>query len=192
VGQLIISRGPLRLTPLFLQHPTAITNFAYTVCCGLFFLTPAITIFPSLTKASSYRFDLFDIRFNSEEAYLFFKFVSQRYERHSTIITSNKSFGDWQELFGDAVIAAAILDILLHPCKVINIKGYSYRLKTSKSINHRFIKQAKRWITVKIINLGWYTLSFPLTDMAIDSKMVTSACKTCHFFIELLWFFPEW
>lgn len=66
---------------------------------------------------------------NSQEAYLFFQFVSYRYEKRSTIITSNKSFIDWQELFGDPVIATAILDRLLHHCKVTNIKGHSYRLK---------------------------------------------------------------
>ncbi len=66
---------------------------------------------------------------NAHEAHLFFQFVSSRYERTSTIITSNKSFIDWQELFGDQVIASAILDRLLHHCKVINIKGHSYRLK---------------------------------------------------------------
>lgn len=66
---------------------------------------------------------------HSQEAYLFFQFVSHRYERSSTIITSNKSFTDWQELFGDAVIATAILDRLLHHCRVINIKGHSYRLR---------------------------------------------------------------
>lgn len=66
---------------------------------------------------------------NTHEAYLFFQFVSYRYEKGSTIITSNKSFADWQELFGDHVIATAILDRLLHHCKVINIKGHSYRLK---------------------------------------------------------------
>jgi len=65
----------------------------------------------------------------SQEAYLFFQFVSYRYERSSTIITSNKSFSDWQELFGDTVIASAILDRLLHHCKVVNIKGHSYRLQ---------------------------------------------------------------
>ena len=64
-----------------------------------------------------------------EEAYLFFQFVSHRYERSSTIITSNKSFGDWQEFFGDPVIATAILDRLLHHCRVVNIKGHSYRLR---------------------------------------------------------------
>lgn len=66
---------------------------------------------------------------NANEAYLFFQFVSSRYERASTIITSNKSFIDWQELFGDQIIASAILDRLLHHCRVINIKGHSYRLK---------------------------------------------------------------
>ena len=69
------------------------------------------------------------------EAYLFFQFVCHRYERASTIITSNKSFGDWQELFGEPVIATAILDRLLHHCQVINIKGHSYRLK-----KHNFSK----------------------------------------------------
>lgn len=72
----------------------------------------------------------------TEEAYLFFQFVSHRYERSSTIITSNKSFGDWQELFGDPVIATAILDRMLHHCKVVNIKGHSYRLR-----GHSFSKQ---------------------------------------------------
>jgi DNA replication protein DnaC len=66
---------------------------------------------------------------DSREAYLFFQFISYRYEKNSTIITSNKSFIDWQELFGDNVIASAILDRLLHHSRVINIKGHSYRLK---------------------------------------------------------------
>jgi DNA replication protein DnaC len=66
---------------------------------------------------------------DSQEAYLFFQFVSYRYEKSSTILTSNKSFGDWQELFGDAVIATAILDRLLHHCNVVNMKGHSYRLR---------------------------------------------------------------
>jgi DNA replication protein DnaC len=64
-----------------------------------------------------------------EEAHLFFQFVSYRYERASTIITSNKSFTEWGELFGDPVVVTAILDRLLHHCRVINIKGKSYRLK---------------------------------------------------------------
>lgn len=78
---------------------------------------------------------------DSKEAYLFFQFVSYRYERSSTVITSNKSFGDWQELFGDAVIATAILDRLLHHCKVINIKGHSYRLREHAFANQGLTKE---------------------------------------------------
>ncbi len=66
---------------------------------------------------------------SAHEAYLFFQFVSARYEKASTIMTSNKSFIDWQELFGDKVIASAVLDRLLHHCRVVNIKGHSYRLR---------------------------------------------------------------
>lgn len=64
-----------------------------------------------------------------EESHLFFQFISYRYEKSSTIITSNKSFMEWGDLFGDPVIVTAILDRLLHHCHVINIKGKSYRLK---------------------------------------------------------------
>jgi DNA replication protein DnaC len=78
---------------------------------------------------------------DSKEAYLFFQFVSHRYEKHSTIITSNKSFTDWQELFGDPVIATAILDRLLHHCKVINIKGHSYRLKEHTTVKEQLMRK---------------------------------------------------
>ena len=64
-----------------------------------------------------------------EESHLFFQFISTRYEKASTIITSNKSFTEWGDLFGDPVIVTAILDRLLHHCRVINMKGRSYRLK---------------------------------------------------------------
>jgi DNA replication protein DnaC len=63
------------------------------------------------------------------EADLFFQVVSARYERSSTIVTSNKGFGDWGELMGDPVLASAILDRLLHHSHIINIRGESYRLK---------------------------------------------------------------
>jgi DNA replication protein DnaC len=69
---------------------------------------------------------------NRQEAHLFFQFVSRRYERASTVITSNKSFSEWEEMFGDPVIASAILDRLLHHCRVVNIKGNSYRMKGYK------------------------------------------------------------
>jgi len=63
-----------------------------------------------------------------EECNLFFRFIANRYEKSSTIITSNKAFSDWTELFHDPVIVTAILDRLLHHSTVINIRGNSYRL----------------------------------------------------------------
>ena len=73
-----------------------------------------------------------------EECNLFFRFIAVRYEKASTIVTSNKAFSDWAELFHDPVIVSAFLDRLLHHSAVINIKGNSYRLKgklTQKEVN---------------------------------------------------------
>ena len=66
---------------------------------------------------------------NREECNLFFRFIANRYEKSSTIITSNKAFSDWTELFHDPVVVTAILDRLLHHSTVVNIRGNSYRLK---------------------------------------------------------------
>ena len=63
----------------------------------------------------------------------FFTLVSARYERGSIILTSNKGFGEWGELLGDSVIAAAILDRLLHHSHVLNIRGESYRLAEKRT-----------------------------------------------------------
>ncbi len=64
-----------------------------------------------------------------EAANLLFQLINKRYEKSSTIITTNKSFSKWGELFGDNMIANAILDRLLHHSHVINIAGRSYRTK---------------------------------------------------------------
>jgi DNA replication protein DnaC len=58
-----------------------------------------------------------------------FQVVNRRYTRASTIITSNKTVGEWAETFGDEALAAAILDRLLHDAEVLAINGPSYRLK---------------------------------------------------------------
>jgi DNA replication protein DnaC len=68
------------------------------------------------------------IPFEPEAANLFFQLVSSRYERASLIVTSNKQFGRWGEVFGDDV-AAAMIDHLVHHAEVIALKGDSYRLK---------------------------------------------------------------
>ena len=64
-----------------------------------------------------------------EASNLLFQLISKRYEKKSTIITSNKPLNKWHEIFGDAVLANAILDRLLHHSKVITINGPSYRTK---------------------------------------------------------------
>ena len=62
-------------------------------------------------------------------ANLFFQLISRRYERGPMILTSNQSFGSWGEVFGDRVIATAVLDRILHHAITLNIRGNSYRLK---------------------------------------------------------------
>ena len=62
-------------------------------------------------------------------ANLFFQLVSRRYERGAIILTSNQSLGAWGEVFGDPVIATAVLDRLLHHSITVNIRGESYRLR---------------------------------------------------------------
>ena len=64
-----------------------------------------------------------------EAANMLFQLINKRYEKSSTIITTNKSFSKWGELFGDNMIANAILDRLLHHSHVISITGKSYRTK---------------------------------------------------------------
>jgi hypothetical protein len=69
------------------------------------------------------------IPFEAEAANLFFQLVSSRYERASLIVTSNKPFGRWGEVFGDDTVAAAMIDRLVNHAEVIALKGDSYRLK---------------------------------------------------------------
>lgn len=65
-------------------------------------------------------------------AQFLFQLVSRRYQKTSLIITSNKSYGDWGEIFADQVLASAILDRVLHHSTTINIRGQSYRLREKR------------------------------------------------------------
>src|SRR5437660_1112071 len=58
-----------------------------------------------------------------------FQVVSRRYDKGSIILTSNRGFGDWNQVFADGVVASAIVDRLLHKATVLNIKGKSYRMR---------------------------------------------------------------
>jgi DNA replication protein DnaC len=69
------------------------------------------------------------IPFDPQAANLMFMLVSRRYERASLIVTSNKPFSAWGEIFGDDVTAAAMIDRLVHHAEILALKGDSYRLK---------------------------------------------------------------
>ena len=62
-------------------------------------------------------------------AMLFFQLVNRRYEVASTVLTSNKGFEEWGEILGDEVMAAALIDRLVHHCHIVNIRGNSYRMR---------------------------------------------------------------
>lgn len=82
-----------------------------------------------------------------DEASLFFRLLCRRYEKASMIVTSNKSFVDWGEIFNDHVLATAILDRLLHHSTTINIKGESYRLKEKRRAGMLSPKQPREEVT---------------------------------------------
>ena len=69
------------------------------------------------------------IPFDPEAANLMFSLVSARYERASVIVTSNKPFSAWGEIFGDEVVAVAMIDRLVHHAEILALKGDSYRLR---------------------------------------------------------------
>lgn len=91
-----------------------------------------------LKKLSSYKLLIIDelgyLPISKEDSKLFFQLVDKRYEKYSTIITTNINFSEWDGIFGDVVTANAILDRLLHHSNIVTIKGKSFRLKdiTSK------------------------------------------------------------
>jgi DNA replication protein DnaC len=68
-------------------------------------------------------------RLSAEQAQALFELIAARYQRRSTILTSNLTFGEWGSLLGDAVLATALLDRLLHHAEVVAINGRSYRMR---------------------------------------------------------------
>jgi hypothetical protein len=71
--------------------------------------------------------------FEPDAAHLFFQLVSRRYERGALLVTSNRAVGEWGTVFGDPVVATAILDRMLHHSHVVTIRGESYRLRRRRT-----------------------------------------------------------
>jgi DNA replication protein DnaC len=72
------------------------------------------------------------LRFAKDAAHLFVQLIARRYEKGAILLTSNRSVGEWGDVFGDAVVATAILDRLLHHSHVVTIRGESYRLREKR------------------------------------------------------------
>ncbi|MGD9897103.1 MAG: IS21-like element helper ATPase IstB [Candidatus Methylacidiphilaceae bacterium] len=113
---------------LFVSAPALVANLARAHAEG--HLEERITHFakPKLLVVD----ELGYLPFEPNAAHLFFQLVSRRYERGSLLITSNRNVSEWGTVFGDPVVATAILDRLLHHSHVITIRGESYRLKEKR------------------------------------------------------------
>lgn len=66
---------------------------------------------------------------DQQSAHWVFEVVTRRYERGSIVLTSNRGFAEWGQVFADPVVASAILDRRLHHAKVINVRGKSFRMR---------------------------------------------------------------
>ena len=115
-------------TVLFIAAPSLVAQLAKAHAEGRieerlsFFAKPKLLIVDELGY----------LPFETNAAHLFFQLISRRYERGSVLITSNRSVGEWGTVFGDPVVATAILDRLLHHSQVITIRGDSYRLREKR------------------------------------------------------------
>ncbi len=82
-------------------------------------------------------------------AILFFQLVNRRYEHASTVVTSNKGFEQWGEILHDEVMAAALLDRLLHRCHMVNIRGNSYRMRRHVELSKAIHPTASRAVSAE-------------------------------------------
>ena len=71
---------------------------------------------------------------SQDGAVLFFQLINARHERASTVLTSNKGFEEWGSVLGDEVMAAALIDRLVHHCHIVNIRGNSYRMRDHQNL----------------------------------------------------------
>jgi len=102
-----------------------VTSLEEAQAAGTFKQRLAVLTHPSLLVVDEIGY----IPIRQTGAMLFFQLMSRRYERASTVLTSNKSFDEWGAVLGDEVMAAALIDRVLHHCHIVNIRGNSYRVR---------------------------------------------------------------
>lgn len=102
-----------------------VTNLEEAQAAGTLRRRLSIRTHPSLMSINEIGY----IPISQNGAMLFFQLISRRHEHASTVLTSNKSFDEWGSIFGDEVMAAALIDRVLHHCHIVNIRGNSYRMR---------------------------------------------------------------
>ena len=117
-----LRRRELRLATAFGQQGTRQVDLSSN--------RPSLNAFPRLLIVDEIGY----LSIDRQAATLFFQLISRRYERGPMILPSNQSFGSWGDVFGDRVIASAILDRILHHATTISIRGDSYRLKDNREV----------------------------------------------------------
>jgi len=125
LGRAAIARG---YSTLFVSAPGLVANLAKAHDDGhlddriAFYAKPKLLIIDEIGY----------LPLEKDAAHLFFQLVARRYERGAVLLTSNRSVGEWGDVFGDNVVATAILDRLLHHSHVLTIRGESYRLREKR------------------------------------------------------------
>jgi len=115
------------------------------------------------------------VPFDPEAAKLMFLLVSSRYERASVVMTSNKPFSAWGEVFGDDVVATAMIDRLVHHAEILSLKGDSYRLR-GKELAGEYLDTCLGGSLFD--RRGWVTFRPPLTQwpaVTVDLSPVADA-----------------
>jgi DNA replication protein DnaC len=125
LGRAVVEMGH---SALFVSATALLASLARAESDGTFDAKLAFFAKPKLLVID----ELGYLPFEKRAAHLFFQLVARRYERGSLLITTNQAVSQWGTVFGDDVLAAAILDRLLHHSHTLMIQGESYRLKQKK------------------------------------------------------------
>jgi DNA replication protein DnaC len=83
------------------------------------------------------------LSYSNRHADLMFELISRRYEQKSTVVTTNRAFADWREIFPNAACVVSMVDRLMHNAEVVSIEGDSYRAKEARERAERKVKQRR-------------------------------------------------
>ena len=113
---------------------------------------------------------------SQDDAVLFFQLINARHERVSTVLTSNKGFEEWGSVLGDEVMAAALIDRVLHHCHIVNIRGNSYRMREHQDLVRSAAEDRRdgfgQLAPASTRRLGWPSVAtLPAPSPTCESRM---------------------